>query len=203
MSFPHMHHLFVTRIYQKKISFDLKDLTSEIKKISLVDLAGRKWSQKNYPKGYTSYGSWDQMHKMSSTFGDLQKKIDKHVNSLAKELDFDIDKKALVMNSCWVNIMPRGAQHASHIHPQSVISGTFYVDVPPRASAIKFEDPRLGLFMNAPPVKLTARKENQRFFQLSPQAGDLVLFESWLKHEVPANQSQKPRISVSFNYGWS
>ncbi|MBC7420753.1 MAG: hypothetical protein H7328_08495 [Bdellovibrio sp.] len=198
-----MQQLFATQIYQKKIQFDLKDLAKEIHQISTADVAGQKWSSKNYQNGYTSYGSWDQMHKMSSTFRDLEKKIDKHVQALIKNLDFEIDKKALKMDSCWVNIMPPGAQHTSHLHPNSVISGTFYVAIPAKSSAIKFEDPRLGLFMNAPTVKLSGRKENQRFFSLDPKAGDVVLFESWLKHEVPRNESKKPRISVSFNYGWN
>lgn len=197
-----MHQLFTTQVYQKKIQFDLKDLAGEIKQMSIKDLAGREWSERNYPNGYTSYGSWDQMHKMSSTFRDLEKKIDKHVYAFSKELDFDIDKNALKMDSCWVNIMPPGVRHTSHLHPHAVISGTFYVDIPLKASGIKFEDPRLGFFMNAPLIKMGGRKENKRFFTLLPKAGDVVLFESWLKHEVPRNESKKPRLSVSFNYGW-
>jgi len=34
------------------------------------------------------------------------------------------------------------------------------------------------------------------------QAGTLVLFESWLRHEVPPNPAASPRISISFNYNW-
>ena len=197
-----MHQLFVTHIYQKKLAFKLEDLKLEIEQTMQADQSGQKWSKKNYANGYTSYGSWDQMHKMSSTFETLQKKIDAHVDSFVKKLDFEVKAKALRMNSCWINIMPPNASHTAHIHPHSVISGSFYVDVPAKASAIKFEDPRLGLFMNAPIPKAKAAKENQRFFSILPQAGDLILFESWLKHEVPLNTSRKPRISVSFNYGW-
>ncbi len=198
-----MHHLFTTQIYQKNISFDLPDLVQEIEQTRKADLKGQLWSKNNYVNGYTSYGSWDQLHKMSSTFRQLEKKIDRHVQSYIKSLEFDLKAKSLKMDSCWVNMMPAGAQHSSHLHPHSVISGTFYVDVPKQASSIKFEDPRLGLFMNAPIVKEASRKENQRFFSISPKAGDVILFESWLKHEVPPNTSKKPRISVSFNYGWN
>ena len=202
-----MHQLFVTQIYQSKIKelnkSDLKDLKSEIFKILKADILGQKWSEKNYVNGYSSYGSWDQLNKLSSSFADLEKYIKPHVNKFAKTLDFNIKKSDLKMNSIWVNIMPEGALHASHIHPLSVISGTFYVEVPPKASSIKFEDPRLGLFMNTPATKEHAKKVNLRFYSLEPKAGELVLFESWLKHEVPMNKSKSPRISISFNYGWS
>lgn len=198
-----MHKLFVTQVYQAKIKTDLKDLQHEIYQIQNADTEGQKWSSQHYPNGYTSYGSWDQLEQMSSTFAQLEKRIDLHVHKFTQALGYDLPKNSLKMNSFWVNIMPAGALHTAHIHPHSVISGTYYVSIPPRASAIKFEDPRLSSFMNAPLVKPTAAKELQRFFSLSPKAGDVVLFESWLKHEVPVNQSKQPRISVSFNYDWA
>lgn len=197
-----MHQLFTTQVYQKKITFDLEDLKLEIQQIRSADAAGLRWSKLNYKNGYTSYGSWDQLHKMSSTFESLQKKIDLHVEAFLKKLELDVSVKALRMDSCWVNVMQANTTHTAHIHPQAVISGTFYVDVPVKASAIKFEDPRLGFFMNSPPPKTSAQKQNQRFFALQPVAGEIVLFESWLRHEVPLHTGKRPRISVSFNYGW-
>lgn len=198
-----MHKLFVTQVYQSKIKTDLKDLRNEVFQIEKADHQGRKWSSDNYKNGYTSYGSWDQLNQMSSTFHDLEKKIDLHVYKYTKSLGYNLKKHSLKMNSIWVNIMPAGAMHTAHIHPHSVVSGTFYVDTPSQSSAIKFEDPRLAFFMNSPLVKTHAAKELQRFFSLTPKAGDVVLFESWLKHEVPVNQSKKPRISISFNYDWA
>ncbi|MBY0553438.1 hypothetical protein K2P97_02845 [bacterium] len=198
-----MHKLFVTQVYQTAIKCDLKDLKKEVFQIQKADKAGQKWSELNYKNGYTSYGSWDQLHQMSSTFEGLEKKINSHVQKFCKSLEYDLKKGSLKMNSFWVNIMPSGAIHTAHIHPHSVISGTYYVDIPTKASAIKFEDPRLGFFMNAPLVKENGSRENVRFFSIEPKSGDLILFESWLKHEVPLNQSKKPRISISFNYTWA
>jgi uncharacterized protein (TIGR02466 family) len=198
-----MKSYFSTQIYQAKIPFDLNDLETEIQQIFEMDLKGRKWSKENYKKGYTSYGSLDQLHKMSSSFEKLEKKINFHVLKLSKNLDYDIHLKKIKMTNCWVNVMPKGAQHASHIHPHSVFSGSYYVSIPKGSSAIKFEDPRLNSFMNAPTVKTSARTQNQRFVSLQPKPGDIILFESWLKHEVPTNDTAQPRISVSFNYGWA
>lgn len=198
-----MHELFVTQIYQASVVTDLKDLIKEIRQIEKADKKGQEWSVENYKNGYTSYGSWDQLHQLSSTFDGIEKQIRKHVFKFSKKLDFDLAGGSLKINSMWANIMPKGSLHAAHLHPHSVLSGTFYVDVPKGASALKFEDPRLSCFMNSPAPKASSKVSNRRFFSVEPKAGDLILFESWLKHEVPLNQSKKPRISISFNYGWA
>jgi len=50
--------------------------------------------------------------------------------------------------------------------------------------------------------QLRLRRENQTWVSIAAQAGSLLLFESWLRHEVPANPVNAERISISFNYGW-
>ncbi len=74
--------------------------------------------------------------------------------------------------------------------------------MPDGASAIKFEDPRLPMMMAAPGRKSKARDELRSFIYVAPEIGDVLLWESWLRHEVPLNMSDDERISVSFNYGW-
>jgi uncharacterized protein (TIGR02466 family) len=76
------------------------------------------------------------------------------------------------------------------------------VTMPEGTSAIKFEDPRLAMMMAAPPRKKTAREDLRSFIYAKPEVGELLLWESWLRHEVPMNMSDDERISVSFNYNW-
>jgi uncharacterized protein (TIGR02466 family) len=92
--------------------------------------------------------------------------------------------------------------HSWHLHPLATISGTYYVQTPRGASGLKLEDPRLERFMAAPPRKANCRAENKPWIVIPAEAGNLVLFESWLRHEVPPNASSKERISISFNYNW-
>ena len=201
--------LFATQIYHQTLLSPspksrkyLKSLIEEAYQIMDMDQDGVIWSKSHYKNGYTSYSSQDQLHRLSSTFHDLELQIRKHVKKYIQQLDYCADIKDLIMTDFWVNIMPQNTIHTAHIHPQSVISGTFYVSTPKNCSSIQFEDPRLGYFMNAPQVNPKGEDHNQRFIQIEPKAGELVLFESWLKHEVPLNSSKEPRISVSFNYGW-
>ena len=135
-------------------------------------------------------------------FKDLVKVLDKHVAAFVKDLQFDLDGKKIKLDSLWINILPPGGVHTSHIHPHSVISGTTYVSVPKGASAIKFEDPRLPMIMAAPARKPKARTKLRNFIYVTPEPGEVLLWESWLRHEVPLNMADEDRISVSFNYGW-
>ena len=89
------------------------------------------------------------------------------------------------MTDCWVNIMPRQVVHGLHLHPLSAVSGTYYVKTPKGCAGLKFEDPRLERFMAAPPRRADSRPDNQPWVTLPAEAGALVLFESWLRHEVP------------------
>ncbi len=201
--------LFATQIYHTKLMTShaelkslIKDLKIEASQIQKMDQTGADWSKYNYMNGYTSYSSQDKLHQMSSTFSDLESLISKHVSKYLKNLDYDVTVKDLKMTDCWINSMNENAIHTAHIHPKSVISGTFYVSVPKNASQIQFQDPRLTQFMNAPSIHLDARFHNQRFISVLPNSGDVILFESWLRHEVSLNKSKEPRISVSFNYDW-
>jgi uncharacterized protein (TIGR02466 family) len=84
-----------------------------------------------------------------------------------------------------------------------VISGTTYVAMPEGASALKLEDPRSARMMAAPPRKKDCREELKTFVYQQPAVGDVLLWESWLRHEVPMNFAEDDdRISVSFNYKW-
>lgn len=179
-----------------------RDLLKECYQLRDFDEAGRKWSSKNYPGGYTSYGSMEKLHRFSTTFGELEKKITRHVLAFARALEMDLTGKKLEMTDCWVNIMARQVSHGLHLHPLSTISGTYYVKTPPGSSTIKFEDPRLSKMMAAPPKIDETSNANRRFVSYKAQAGKLVLFESWLRHEVAANQAKTDRVSVSFNYSW-
>ena len=84
-----------------------------------------------------------------------------------------------------------------------MISGTTYVSMPGGTSALKLEDPRHAMMMAAPARRKTARDELRQFIYVTPAVGDVLLWESWLRHEVPMNMSEDDRISVSFNYRWA
>jgi uncharacterized protein (TIGR02466 family) len=142
------------------------------------------------------------MHTISPTFARLERLLKRHVLAYAKQLDYDLAGRELAMTDCWVNVMPRLVTHGLHLHPLSTISGTYYVRTPRGVPGLKLEDPRLDRFMAAPPRRPDARDENRPWATLPVAPGTFVLFESWLRHEVPPNPVARERVSISFNYGW-
>jgi uncharacterized protein (TIGR02466 family) len=142
------------------------------------------------------------MHKVSPTFAELERRLLRHVRSFASSLEFDLEGRELAMTDCWVNIMPRQVVHGLHLHPLATFSGTYYVKTPSGCAGLKFEDPRLDRFMAAPPRIAASRRENRPWIIVPAQAGSLVLFESWLRHEVAPNPVAAERVSISFNYSW-
>jgi len=207
MSRSQIVSLFVTRLYRANLSEfgkapDALELKKSCLSIAEDDEAGQKWCEDNDFPGYTSYASLDDLRWRFPIFEDLVRLIDKHVAAFVEDLQFNLDGKKIKLDSIWINVLPEGGIHTSHIHPHSVISGTTYVAVPKGASSIKFEDPRHSMMMAAPIRKANAREEMRNFVYIAPNVGEVLLWESWLRHEVPMNMAEEERISVSFNYGW-
>ena len=200
--------LFVTRLYRAALSehgpkIDPQEMEASCITIAEDDEAGQDWCEENGYPGYTSYASLTDLPWRFPIFADLVKSLDAHVGAFAQDLELNLDGRELKLEDLWINILPEGGTHASHIHPHSVISGTTYVSMPDGASALKLEDPRHAMMMAHPPRTKDCRRELRTFVYEAPNVGDVLLWESFIRHEVPMNMSEDERISVSFNYAWA
>jgi uncharacterized protein (TIGR02466 family) len=194
-------NLFVTKIYEAEIGgeADLIGLAHSVRSLAGDDRAGRRWSSEhNYP-GYTSYASLNDLPRRDPVIGDLAKILTKHASVLAKACAFDLARKPR-LDSLWVNLLRGSGHHSAHIHPHSFISGTLYVEVPKGSGAIRFEDPRLPMMMAAPTRRADAAEELLPFVTVEPRPGLLLLWESWLRHEVLSGSGRGERLSISFNF---
>jgi uncharacterized protein (TIGR02466 family) len=199
--------LFATRLYRVELtpaqSRTLNaDLETTAYALAADDAAGQRWCKAHGYAGYTSYGSLNDLPWRASVFQDMAKIIDLHAKRFARALSLDLQDRALALDSLWVNILPPGGSHSGHVHPHSVLSGTYYVSLPKKSAALKLEDPRLPLMMAAPPRTADAPRDQQTFVYIEPKPGTLLMWESWLRHEVPVHTGRHDRISISFNYRW-
>lgn len=199
---PVIHELFATRIYRadgavpERLNNALEALAMSL---AVDDQAGLRWCEKHGYPGYTSYASLNDLPWRFPEFARLVKAIDRHCLAYARALRWNLRGTRPRVDSLWVNVMPEGGAHSSHIHPNAVISGTYYVATPEGSGPIVYEDPRLGLMMAAPPRKEPLPQAFQSHVPFRPAARSLLLWESWLRHEVPLNRAEGNRISVSFN----
>ena len=184
--------LFATRLYEADLDDAalLADLAHSIRTLASDDEAGIRWSREHRYAGYTSYASLNDLPKRDPAFAQLGKLLTRHASTFARELGWDRKPK---LDSLWANLLKSGGQHSGHIHPHSIISGTFYVAAPAGSGAIRFEDPRLPLMMAAPTRPDT-------FVTVEPRPGLLLMWESWLRHEVLPGTARGERLSISFNF---
>ena len=101
----------------------------------------------------------------------------------------------------WINCNPSRSHNSAHVHPDSEISGVFYIAVPSGSGKIVFRDPRpqsemanLHARFGSSVLSLVPR------YPVQPESGDMLLFPSWLMHQVePGVDQAGMRISMAFN----
>ena len=134
----------------------------------------------------------------------LFNEIENHLHKTAQNIGF---KRKLRLNNFWLNVNNHKDYNAPHRHPQSLMSGVFYIKVPENSGRIKFINPNGALIdsylsyfhfqvgKDYSPTSLLASEWN-----ITPEKNDLILFPPWLEHWVESNNSNEERISISFNY---
>ncbi len=201
--------LFATQIFREALLDPerdvalLEDALTAAWAMSEDDDAGNDWCAENGYPGYTSYASPVDLRRVAPAFGDIAARLDAAAAKLPEMLFWDTGKSKPVLDSFWVNVLEPGGTHSGHIHPNCVLSGTLWLALPDGSAPIRFEDPRLPMMMAAPRVKADAPNEARRFVSITPQAGEALFWESWLRHEVPLHGGEDARISLSFNFSLS
>ena len=180
--------LFSIPIYDHHYDDDLGDLEKECIRRSTLD-PGRVM---------TNSGGWQSNNILANDvfFSEFSLEIEKQANSFAKEIELCQKVK---LSNLWININGYKDFNFRHTHPNSLISGVFYVKVPDESSRIRFFHPSHHLMAREWRKTLKYNNYTSSIWDINPQKGRLLLFPSWLEHEVSANLSQENRISISFN----
>jgi uncharacterized protein (TIGR02466 family) len=100
----------------------------------------------------------------------------------------------------WANLFTRGVHFSPHLHADAAWSGAYYLDAgdssAERGGLLVLRDPRAGAGMVA---SASNRFDSGCAYEIVPRTGMLVVFPAWLMHWVTPYDSDRPRISVSFN----
>jgi uncharacterized protein (TIGR02466 family) len=107
----------------------------------------------------------------------------------------------VTLGNMWANINPTGGYNRPHVHPNSLFSGVYYVKAPSNSGRLVCNDPRPGIQTCMPNRKKgQPPKHLWREVHLQPKENRAIVFPAWLWHQVEPNESNEPRISVSFNF---
>ena len=118
--------------------------------------------------------------------------VDVYIQSLNIERPYDF-----YFNQPWLNVNRKGASNNTHNHPHNFLAGVYYIKTPPLCGDLYFLSTRCSSLSVLRYSKYT--NENSSFWKIKAKAGNLVIFPADILHTVQANQSNKPRISLSFN----
>ena len=188
---PQVHGLFPTTIWTVNRAVPLSSLEEqqieEIIKEGLVPAALNSASKNTY--------IFNNNLKELEQF--CERQIKQYVNKIIvpeKEFEFYITQS-------WLNLSKPGESHNVHFHPNSIISGVFYIATE-EDDDIQFQNP-----LHWPEPKgffqiLSESKNwwNSKDWTIPAIKNQLLLFPSWLRHRVlPNKNARKDRISISFN----
>lgn len=123
----------------------------------------------------------------------------KGCNAIARERNWDTREQAVSLQNYWVHATLPGELTQYHDHKPGLLSGVYYVDKPEDSGDLIFMD--VNPFHEYSPRPLPGKTDPITRPELSVAAGDgtMLIFPAWLPHKVPRNESDRRRVSLSFN----
>ncbi len=182
--------LFPTRIWQAPLAASVGQLAAWIQAVLAMRAASPK------PAGRTNRQGWnseDMRVLERPEFIELRKMVFAGCTQALAEMG---QRGVEFHLQSWVNLHDRGGFNFLHVHEGSLLSGTFYLQVPPGSGKFVLRDPRPGVVHGY--VK-GAVANGYGDIKLAPSQGLLVLFPCWMEHFVEPHDSDEPRIAIAFN----
>ena len=162
------------------------DLSKEINYVDNLAYKEQK-SNANFKSQNTYLLELEELKNLKNFFYKSLNKFTKNISQ---------SDQRLVITQCWANKNPPGSKHHEHVHPNSILSGVFYLRQDETLPPIQFAK-SIQHAMKLDPKKYN--NLNSETFILPCTAGELLLFPSSLKHSVPTNMGKESRLSMSFN----
>ena len=190
--------LFPTPIYIKEFP-NFKQLNKHLFKHI------KAWAKQTPGEEKTNAGGgWHSSTDMNNKpeYQVLVKELSTMVHEIFK--DYGLEPPSFLGNM-WANINYPGAYNKTHVHPNSTLSGAYYIKVPKESGNIWVEDPRPGPNLLMPRRLPNLPRPLWRVVKYPPIEGQCIMFPAWVPHGVESNQSKEKgekgwRVSVSFNF---
>ncbi|AOV58726.1 hypothetical protein T040910_221 [Synechococcus phage S-CAM3] len=145
--------------------------------------------------GYQSKGNF-YLELKDDSFEPFREKIVKQIESAVVSYSQGIELQRLLstgsnlrLSNIWFNINPPGAYNHIHVHPGSLLSGVLWIKAPKESGNLFLRDP----------LEMNSYCLGDNAISFPPEEGTMMLFPSYLPHDVGTNMSEETRISVSFN----
>jgi uncharacterized protein (TIGR02466 family) len=181
-----INSIFPTPIYISKL--DRKLTSTELSfinkiKLDVVNNEGNKASKNNYILN-------------EKPFTNIKKELDLRVQDYFDKVISPANNITPYITQSWLNYTETNQFHHKHTHPNSLVSGVFYINCHEEHDKIKFFNDKYQT------IKTEVKDWNiwnSDSWWFSVKTGDVILFPSSLTHMVETKQGDNTRISLAFN----
>ena len=189
-----MHLFFSTPVWIDQIN-NFESINSELKNYIYQE-------QEKNPDGVkkSNFKGWhsESFDLKNENLKNFINEISKNIGAAVNDMGWDLEAQIVKITNMWAIINKNKAFNERHHHGNSALSAAYYVKAENNAGNIVFFDPRQANVFHHPSAK-KANDLNGQVKSITPKAGTLVLFPSYLEHKVEENLSDEERIVVSFN----
>ena len=178
--------IFPTPIYISKLD---RELTN--KELSFIDK-----TKLDIYKNEGNVTSNDNNILNNKAFKDLKEELNLRVQDYFNKIISTSNNVTPYITQSWLNYTETNQYHHKHVHPNSLVSGVFYINCHKEHDKIKFFND------NYKTIKLEVKDWNMwnsESWWFSVKTGDIILFPSSLIHMVETKQGNNTRISLAFN----
>ena len=179
--------IFPTPIYISKLDRELTNkelLFIDKTKLDVYKNEGNTTSNDNYILNHKA-------------FKDLKEDLDLRVKDYFQKVISPTDAITPYITQSWLNYTETNQYHHKHEHPNSLVSGVFYINCDEEFDKIKFY--KKDIYSVIKPEIKDWNLYNSETWWFSVKTGDVILFPSSLTHMVETKQGDNTRISLAFN----
>jgi uncharacterized protein (TIGR02466 family) len=178
--------IFPTPIYISKVDRKLTPL-----ELKFVDK-----NKKDFYKNDGNITSNNNYILNEKPFANIKKELDLRVKDYFEKVISPVNNIKPYITQSWLNYTETNQYHHKHAHPNSLVSGVFYINCHEEHDKIKFFND------NYKTIKLEVKDWNiwnSESWWFSVKTGDVILFPSSLTHMVETKEGDNTRISLAFN----
>jgi len=178
--------IFPTPIYISKLN---RELTN--KELSFIDK-----TKLDVYKNEGNTTSNDNYILNQKTFKNLKEELDLRVQDYFDKVISPSNNITPYITQSWLNYTETNQYHHKHQHPNSLVSGVFYINCNEEFDKIKFYKEK---YQTIKPEVKDWNIWNSETWWFAVKTGDIILFPSSLTHMVETKQGDNTRISLAFN----
>jgi uncharacterized protein (TIGR02466 family) len=161
------------------------------KELSLVDK-----SKLDHYKNDGNITSNDTYILNNKLFSSLKNELNLRVKDYFDKIISPSGNITPYITQSWLNYTETNQYHHKHKHPNSLVSGVFYINCMEEFDKIKFFKENYQII--SPEIK-NFNLWNSESWWFSVKTGDIIMFPSSLSHMVENKEGTNTRISLAFN----